>query len=45
VPKAIGAKSSSGVDYYLAAVASINLLLNGTLIATKENQFGILGFG
>lgn len=52
VPKAIGAKSSSGVDYYvaasklyLAAVAGRNLLLNGTLIATKENQFGILGFG
>jgi hypothetical protein len=52
VPKAIGAKSSSGVDYYLAAsklylaaLAGRNLLLNGTLIATKENQFGILGFG
>lgn len=52
VPKAIGAKNSSGVDYYLAAsklylgaVAGRNLLLNGTLIATKGNQFGILGFG
>ena len=52
VPKAIGAKNSSGVDYYVAAsklylgaVAGRNLLLNGTLIATKENQFGILGFG
>lgn len=52
VPKAIGAKSSSGTDYYVAAsklflgaVAGRNLLLNGTLIATKENQFGILGFG
>lgn len=52
VPQAIGAKNSSGVDYYIAAsklylgaVAGRNLLLNGTLIATKGNQFGILGFG
>ena len=52
VPKALGAKSDSGVDAYLAAtklflgaVAGRNLLLNLTLHATKANQFGILGFG
>jgi hypothetical protein len=52
VPKSIGAKSASGTDIYvsatklyLAGVAGRNLLLNGTLRATKANQFGILGFG
>ncbi len=47
---AIGAKDDSGTDVYLAAtkVVSIggkNMLLDGTLRATKANQIGILGFG
>jgi hypothetical protein len=52
VPKLLGAKQSSGVDLYLAAtklylggLAGRNVLLNGTVRATKANQFGILGFG
>jgi len=52
VPKTLGAKHASGVDVYIAAtklylgaVWGRNLLLNGTLQATKANQFGILGFG
>lgn len=52
VPKALGAKHQSGVDFYLSAtklylgaVFGRNLLLNGTLQATKANQFGLLGFG
>ena len=52
VPRALGAKRSSGIDFYIAAtklylgaVAGRNLLLNGTLRATKANQLGILGFG
>ncbi len=52
VPKALGAESATGVDFYLSAtklylgaVAGRNLLLNATLQATKANQFGLLGFG
>jgi hypothetical protein len=52
VPNALGAKHQSGVDFYLAAtklylgaVFGRNLLINGTLQATKANQFGLLGFG
>lgn len=52
VPKLLGAKKSTGVDLYvsatklyLCALAGRNVLLNGTLQATKANQFGILGFG
>jgi hypothetical protein len=52
VPKALGAKDASGVDYYLSAtklylgaIGGRNLLLNATLQATKANQFGLLGFG
>jgi len=52
VPKALGAEDRSGIDYYVAAtklylgaIAGYNLLLNGTLQATKANQFGLLGFG
>jgi hypothetical protein len=45
----VGAKDS-GTDVYVAAtkvfpVGGHNLLLNGTLRATKGNQLGILGFG
>jgi hypothetical protein len=52
VPKALGAKDASGLDYYvsatklyLSAIGGRNLLLNATLQATKGNQFGLLGFG
>lgn len=52
VPKLLGAKNGTGVDYYLAAsklyldaILGRNLLLGATLIATKANQFGLLGFG
>ena len=52
LPAAVGATRASGTDFYLAAskvlfhqVAGRNLLLNGTLRATKANQTGLLGFG
>jgi hypothetical protein len=52
VPRALGAKSAHGVDYYVAATKLIfgavggrNLLLNATVRATKANQLGLLGFG
>jgi hypothetical protein len=52
IPKAIGAVSGSGTDFYvsatklyLAGVAGRNVLLNATARATKANQLGILGFG
>jgi hypothetical protein len=42
--------STSGTDFYVAATKifgyrGTNLVLNGTLRATKANQFGLLGFG
>lgn len=52
VPQAVGAKHATGVDAYIAAsklylggLFGYNVLVNGALIATKANQFGILGFG
>lgn len=52
IPQLVGAKSSSGVDVYVAATkaflagaAGHHLVLNGTLRATKANQIGLLGFG
>ncbi|KKO44906.1 hypothetical protein WG68_13865 [Arsukibacterium ikkense] len=52
LPQAVGAQSAHGTDVYLAAskllfnqIAGRNLLLNGTLRATKANQTGLLGFG
>lgn len=52
LPEAVGAQSDNGTDFYLAAskvlfhqVAGRNLLLNGTVRATKANQTGLLGFG
>lgn len=52
IPKALGAEHQTGVDVYVAAtklyldaIFGRNLLLNGTLQATKANQFGFLGFG
>lgn len=52
VPRAVGARSGSGVDVYVAAtrvwfdaVAGRNVLANLTLRRTEANQFGLLGFG
>lgn len=52
LPRAVGAGDDSGVDVYLgatklflASAAGRNLLLNGTLRATRANQTGLLGFG
>ena len=52
LPQAVGAHSDWGIDVYLAAskvffdvVAGRNILINGTLRATKANQTGLLGFG
>lgn len=45
---AIGAKSDHGVDFYAAATKLFlneSLLLDVTLMETKGNQLGILGFG
>jgi hypothetical protein len=46
--KAIGAKSSDGVDFYASATKLLlaeSVLLSGTVRFTRANQFGILGFG
>jgi hypothetical protein len=46
--KALGARDDQSTDYYVSATKlylSHGLLLNGTLRATKANQFGILGYG
>lgn len=52
VPDAIGSEDDTGTDFYLggsklffAAIAGRNLLVNGTVRATKANQGGLLGFG
>ncbi|TGN39582.1 DUF3034 family protein [Marinobacter confluentis] len=52
VPEAIGSEDDTGTDVYLggsklffAAIAGRNLLVNGTVRATKANQGGLLGFG
>ncbi len=52
VPKLLGAKHDSGVDFYLAATKLYlagafgqNLLANVAVRATRANQLGILGFG
>ena len=45
---AIGARSSDGADFYVAATKLLlaqNLLVNATIRATRANQFGLLGFG
>jgi Protein of unknown function (DUF3034) len=45
---AIGGEDDHGTDVYVSATKLFlaqSLLLNGTLRATKANQFGILGFG
>ncbi len=52
IPTAIGAKSDSDTDFYVAATKiwlagfmGRNVLGNLTLRATKANQMGLLGFG
>lgn len=52
VPDFVGSRDDTGTDFYLggsklffAAIAGRNLLVNGTLRATKANQGGLLGFG
>jgi hypothetical protein len=52
VPALLGARDDADVDVYLAATKvylagpfSRTWLVNGTLRATRGNQFGILGFG
>ncbi|GIU03024.1 DUF3034 family protein [Shewanella morhuae] len=52
LPQAVGARDDRGIDWYVAAskiffdaLAGRNLLLNGTVRATKANQTGLLGFG
>lgn len=52
VPDAIGARDNSGTDLYLsgskvffASIFDRNLLVNGTVRATRANQGGLLGFG
>lgn len=52
VPDAVGSEKDSGTDFYLggsklffAAIAGRNLLVSGTVRATKANQGGLLGFG
>jgi hypothetical protein len=52
IPALLGARDANGTDYYLSATkvflgvpAGRNLILNGTLRATKANAFGLLGFG
>jgi hypothetical protein len=52
VPDAAGSEKASGTDFYLAgsklffaAIAGRNLLINGTVRATRANQGGLLGFG
>jgi len=49
---ALGAKDTSGTDYYLAAtkihlgaIAGYNAVWNTTIRATKANELGLLGFG
>jgi hypothetical protein len=45
---AVGAKSATGVDYYVAAtkvLLSESLVLDATLRLTRANQTGLLGFG
>jgi hypothetical protein len=46
--KALGSKSGTGEDYYIAASKLFlreSILVNATLRETKANQLGILGFG
>jgi hypothetical protein len=47
-PEQLGAKDSNGADFYLSATKIYlgqSLLLNATILGTRANQFGLLGFG
>jgi hypothetical protein len=47
-PEQLGARDSNGVDYYLSATKIFlaqSLLVNATVLSTRANQFGLLGFG
>ena len=46
--QALGARSATGADFYLAATKLFlaqSLLVDATVRATRANQFGLLGFG
>ncbi|MDI9243751.1 DUF3034 family protein [Marinobacter sp. CHS3-4] len=52
VPEFVQSQDETGTDFYasgsklfFAAIAGRNLLVNGTVRATKANQGGLLGFG
>lgn len=48
VVRAMGAKQTKGIDYYVSAsklILSHSILASATLRATKANQIGLLGFG
>ncbi len=52
VPQLVGARDADGIDIYVSATRLFlgsaggrNLLLNGTVRATRANQGGLLGFG
>ena len=48
IVRAVGAKASEGIDYYVAATKLFlgqSLLVDATLRMTKANEIGILGFG
>ncbi len=48
IVKAVGAKSSAGIDFYVAATKlylNESLLVDATLRMTRANELGILGFG
>lgn len=52
LPDAVGARRNWGIDGYLSATKlflggffGYNLLLNGTVRATRANELGLLGFG
>lgn len=48
VLRAVGARTTSGVDFYASATKLFlaqSLLVNATVRATRANQFGLLGFG
>ncbi|MDB5712197.1 MAG: hypothetical protein JWL96_4267 [Sphingomonas bacterium] len=45
---AVGGRQSKGADFFVSATKLLlaqSLVLNGTVRATKANQFGLLGFG
>ena len=47
-PTDLGAKANDGTDFYVAfskLLLAESLFVNGTIRATKANEFGLLGFG